>query len=697
MISPLRSRIGQFNAGRLLSASAIFALVLMSAWVIYDQGGFDLRSTIEINGQWVQLPNTLATVDHPFHATRADTLLKSLQEWQPLRWVPHHQGGYPVEFYPLGFAWLDVGLWVALAGQFPIIAVHKLSVMLLFVLPGLGFWILSRGDKLSPFVPVLALAIHISVPGDWMHGGRMELLYWGLATNVGGATLAFIMMAALSRYVMEGSRWYCLLAVLAASAAIYTNPRSAIAIAAATIAVFLASVFAGSTRSRANVAVAVSRIGLVGVLGTLLTAPLLIPLVRYEHLYYFVNFEAYSSIRDYLTASSMSITPIVCAIALAGVAIATAVKSMCHTRSAAFALVLFVAITVAFSTLDRLGDVIQQLEAPRLMPFQRFLAIYVAAAAAGWAIERLASVAKVRGTSLLSASVLGLAAFSTILTFGEAFGELDVKYQQPVLWTTGIPEYGLYTSAIDRAAEFAPEGTAIYVVGDQQSWWHEQLWGPTRTGAPFFYDDFMWYWHEDHEGPYDNQIGHAYHDPEETFNPEWLQAHGVSVLVVTNMPVPVGATDPKDAARTNPNFTYQASSGLWDVYLVNDPVPIVTNGETEPRSLVIENERITATFDSASGEILIRRNWFPRWQGFADGQPVNIQRAENGYMQLDVPEGTHEIELVYAVTGPDWLGRIAAICGVALTGAVAFGAGTKRFAWIDERTRVVPHEARQDP
>ncbi|MDQ3657691.1 MAG: hypothetical protein M3457_21780 [Chloroflexota bacterium] len=669
----------------------------MSAWVIYDQGGFDLRSTIEVNGQLTQLPNTLATVDHPFHATRADTLLKSLREWQPLRWVAHHQGGYPVEFYPLGFAWLDVGLWAALAGQFPVIAVHKLSVMLLFVLPGVGFWILSRGDKLNPFVPVLALAIHISVPGDWMHGGRMELLYWGLATNVGGATLAFIMMAALSRYVMEGSRWYCLLAVLAASAAIYTNPRSAIAIAVAATAVLLSSVFSGTTSRRANLGTALSRIGLVGVLGMLLTAPLLLPLVRYERLYYFVNFEAYSSLRDYLTDSSTAITPIVCVIALAGVLIAIAVKSMRHTRSAAFGLALFVAATVAFATFDRLGDLIQQLEAPRLMPFQRFLAIYVAAAAVAWVIERLVSMAKVRGKSVLSGGVLGLAAFFTILTFGGAFGELDVKYQQPVLWTTGIPEFAHYTSAIDEAAELAPEGTAIYVVGDQQSWWHEHLWGPTRTDAPFFYEDFMWYWHEDHEGPYDNQIGHAYHDPEETFNPEWLHAHGVSVLVVTNMPVPVGATDPKVAARTNPNFTYQGSSGLWDIYSVNDPVPIVTNGETEPQSLAIENERIIATFDSASGEVLIRRNWFPRWEAFADGQRVDIQRTDNGYMRLDVPEGTREIELVYAVTGLDWLGRLAAIGGLVLTGAVAFGAGTKRYAWIDERTRITSHEARQDP
>jgi uncharacterized membrane protein YfhO len=102
-----------------------------------------------------------------------------------------------------------------------------------------------------------------------------------------------------------------------------------------------------------------------------------------------------------------------------------------------------------------------------------------------------------------------------------------------------------------------------------------------------------------------------------------------------------------------------------------------------PTSLSVEDGRITATFDTANGDIQVRRNWFPRWQAWADGEQIDIERTENGYMHLNVPEGTQEVELIYVVTWLDWLGRAAAITGA--VAVVAIGTGRWRFKSAENR------------
>jgi hypothetical protein len=151
------------------------------------------------------------------------------------------------------------------------------------------------------------------------------------------------------------------------------------------------------------------------------------------------------------------------------------------------------------------------------------------------------------------------------------------------------------------------------------------------------------------------------------------------VVVVTNMPVPLGAQDPRLNAETNPALEYRLSIGEWDLYSVVDARPLVTNGDTNPSSLTVENETIVATFDSAFGQVEVRRNWFPRWEASADGANIEIERTSNGYMQLNVPDGSQTIELRYSVTPVDWLGRALALAGVMLT--IAIGLGLSRTFW----------------
>ena len=51
-------------------------------------------------GGTTHLPNTFASVDHPFHVARAEVLWRELASGNLLRWIAQHQGGYPVEILP---------------------------------------------------------------------------------------------------------------------------------------------------------------------------------------------------------------------------------------------------------------------------------------------------------------------------------------------------------------------------------------------------------------------------------------------------------------------------------------------------------------------------------------------------------------------------------------------------------------------
>jgi hypothetical protein len=665
-----------------LTVSALIAIGVLIGWAFNDLGVFHLWATVSTAAGPVGVIDTFASVDHPFHATRAQLLLDSLQAGEFLRWIPSHEGGYPIEFYPLGAAWLEVTLWAALLGQVPIIAIHKIAVAVVFVLPVLGFWILARGDKLNPFVPVLALAIHIAVPGEWTNGGRTELVYWGLISNVGGAALAFVMMAALSRWVREGHRGFAILATLAATASMYTNTRSAIAIGIATLAVaVIALADFRASGPRAALRLVLGRIGVVGALALLLTAPLLLSMARFTDLYYFVNFMYYDTFEEIRLAATYAVSPLVGLATIGGVAAVILYCRLSYGAIVTITLVLYATFTIAFSLQAPFKDLIQQLETPRLMPFQRLLMIFLAAWFAGWVLDQVMTLVRARWCGWLEATMLAILAVAVMLGFyNQQFNDLSAPFQQPPQMTTGVTEYATYRAAIDEISALAPAGSAIMVVGDQESWWHEQLWAPAWSDRMFLYDDWMWFWHQDHQGPYDPSQGHAYLDPALAFTREWFDAHGVGALLVTNMPVPAGAQDPRHAAASNPLLEFQQSFGYWDLYLVTDPVTMVTNGDTNAASVTADGGLIEATFDGgAVGEIEIRRNWFPRWKAWADGAPVAIERTANGYMRVTVPAGTTNVELRYGVTPVDWLGRVLAIAGAA--GLVAFAVRRPALVW----------------
>ncbi|MBA2247519.1 MAG: hypothetical protein H0W23_05275, partial [Chloroflexia bacterium] len=617
---------------------------------------------------------------------------ESLRDGEPLRWVANHQGGYPAEFYPVGIAWLDVGLWALLLGSLPIIAVHKLTVILIFVLPALAYWIMARGDHLTLWIAFLATTIHIAIPGDWTNGGYRELVDWGLVTNVGGATLALIASAALAR-VFHNHDWSLAApAALAIAAAAYTNPRSLLAIVVATLALLLTAWVFPIARSGAVRRTSLIAVAAIAGASVLLAGPLLIPLVRYRNLYSFVHYEGYATPRAYWESTVTAVSLPVVFLSVAGLILTFTVQRHAIARSIGIALVGYLSLTGGLSDWAATGGLIEQLETPRLMPFQRLMMIYLAAYAIVWFIESVVRMTRAAHARAVTSGAIGVAGIAVVAgMFGSVWSVPEVFVTPPVE-STARPEFAEYRTAIQAANQILPPGTAILVLGnrlDSERWWHEQLWAPLESDAPFFYDDWLWYWHLDHAGPYNAASGHAYPDPARALASPYLEAHGIGSVVVTNMNVRSGG-DPREAAASDPSLILERTVGAWDVFRVGAPTPIVTNGMTEPSTLTVKNHSIEVGFTDASGTVTVRRNWFPRWRATADGNDVAVTRTSDGYMEVTVPPGTRSLKFEYEVTGADWAARIGAGAGLlAVVGMAISSAGIWR--WQGPRRRRQPH------
>jgi len=655
-------------------------MVTVAVFTAVRLGAFDLFSSVRnADGSIVRIPNTFASVDHPFHAARAFTLLQSIQEGEILRWIGNHQGGYPVEFYPLGAAWIDVGVWALLLGSLPILAVHKLVVILIFLLPGLAFWLLARHDRVSYAVPVAAFLVHVAVPGGWVHGGWKELVVWGLVTNVAAAVSLLFVLWALSTFLHDGVWPIGAAAAAGAAFALGTNPRSAIGLGIVGIGCWIAAVEVKSAGWRQITA----RLLIVAGVAGALAAPILIPLLRFSDLYYFVRYSRYESVTFYVDKILTSVSPGVAVLAVIGVGMGLFVADRPVTRAAAVSLSLYVVVTAILATDARDSGVLEQLEATRLMPFQRLVTIYLGAVATEallrWALPRRADIRD--GLLATGAVVLFVVYVRPISPVPrDDHGLMDVgeaaQVGSPTLLTTGNTVQAEFLAAVREADMAVPGDAAMLILGTALGW-HQQLWAPTETNRPLFFNDFLWYWHTLHAGPYNYLQGNAYPPGNvgRTLDAPYLAAHGIAVVVVTDAF--------KDEAAVAPTLEL-VTPGLYDVYRVRDVVPIVSFPGGETAEFSITNQKITAFGTSTGGNARIARNWHPRWEAEVNGERVTVTRTVDGYMSAPVPSGTVELALVYGVDGWDSIGRgLALVGGFGAVGMIGYGGvGRRRRNWV---------------
>lgn len=637
---------------------------LLTGWVAARLGAFDLWTTVQMpDGTTLRFPNVFATVDHPFHATRGELVLRSLREGEAPRWIESHQGGYPAEFYPLGVAWLNVAIWTVSLGSLTMMAAHKIAVILIFLLPGLAFLIAARRDALTPGVALVALASHIAVRGWWWSGGSFELIEWGLVTNVAAAVAALLalifMTSALARPTAADRD--LALASLAGASCLYTNPRSGIALAVAGIGATIA-VLSVAGVNRRTVARVASRLAAIAGLVALIAAPGWTALIRFRDLYYFVHYERYDDLGDYLDSSIQAVSGPLFFLGIAGLLVAFLVPQRTVTRAIAATLVLYV-LTTAFLSQEVAGEaIVAQLETTRLMPFQRLLMLYLAAIAVHdiarfvWSAVPRFSAILTDATLIVTTGVLVLIyviAPPSWIPLGDR-GLVDVP-------STATPSVADLRAAVQFADAEAPSGTAILVLGSPVSW-HTNLWAPIWSDRPLFYDDWLWDWHTRHIGPFDPLTEHAYRPAEmaEVLTPDYLQRHGIGAVVIAETARTETAVR---AVGTTPTLEL-ARSGIYSVHLVRDATPLVTVDGVNASSIDLDLHRLSATIESPGGEATIRQNWFPRWQATVNGESVPITRRDDGYMSVAVPSGTATVTLNYVIDGWDWFAQTMAALGL---------------------------------
>jgi hypothetical protein len=619
------------------------------------------------DGREVRLPAVYATVDHPFHAARAEVLRRALGDGHLLRWIGSHQGGYPVELYPLGVAGLEVVLWGVLFGSLPMGLVHKLTVVLIFLAPGLAYALAARRDRMSLGVGLVALAAHVVVRGWWWSGGYQELVEWGLVTNVAAAVSALFVLVFLTSYLHRGRGLDGALAALCGGFCLYSNPRSGIALAIVGVGTALA-VGVGDRAEPGLARRILGRLAVVGGAVALIAAPQIVSLVRFEDLYYFVQYERYADLAAYWDSSIQAVSGPVFVMTIVGLATALALPGRPIARAAAVTLTLYCLVTGYVGVGSGSGSLVEQLEATRLMPFQRMLMIFLAAVAvhdlAMWVFGQLS---KAPGLTT-DVALIALAAVLPWIYVISPPGWIPVGDRGLVeVPTAADPSIADLEEAVRAADTRAAPGTALLVLGSTVSW-HGNMWAPLWSERPFFYDDWLWYWQTRHVGPYDPRTEHAYRPSEmaDVLSPEFLSEHGIGAVIVTR----TARTELAAQAATLASNLEQIRSGVYDAYLVRSPTTIVTFDGANAESLSVSDQEIEAAGTGTGGTAEIRRNWFPRWRAWVNGERVAITETEDGYMSVPVPSGPVEIELKYVVDRWDWLARVLCLAGLLIAGAL---------------------------
>ena len=564
--------------------------------------GFSLWKQVESAQGLLSLPNTYASVDHPFHVARADTLWRELASGHVLRWIGQHQGGYPVEFYPLGEAWFEVAIRALSLNSLSPEGAHTLGVIALFLLPGAAYFALARQDKSSPSVAFLAISLQIALPGGWYGGGYTELVQWGLVTNVAGATASILALPALITAITRNSPCAMALAAGLSAIALYCNPRSAIGLVAIGIGVLVASLL---ERGPLQPRIAVLRLLKIAGISGLLAAPLLMSLARFGGLYSFVHYSDYASFSDFLNASRDSVSSAVLVLGLAGLAVGLW-RGRRGTRATALSAGTFILATTAVAFIPLVDAIIPQLEPTRLMPLQRYLLIYLAAGliytiVTGISSRRLGAGASASAIVLVTASIL-IVAFQTRPILEVILDPASSEVPPVSLYAVAMsaqPQQASLESAVRAADRNAAGGTAILVLGSVLSW-HQQLWAPLWTERLLFYDNWLWYWHLKHAGTpgYRPHVGHHYPDPEATLTREYLDRHGIGAVVTSSAL--------RDKASES-SFLSLVADGTYLTYVVENSNSIVTfdNGNTTFASADNSGVEAHATLKSTQAAVRV--------------------------------------------------------------------------------------------
>ena len=277
------------------------------------------------------LPNTFASVDHPFHVARAEILWRELASGNLLRWIGQHQGGYPVEFYPLARpgsrSWSGPCLWERCLPRAP--TPSRSSRCSSHRVRRLPPWPRRTAGPQRLLSPPSCCISHSPVAGTTADTPSSCSGAWSPMSPAQCRTLH----AARDRQVSPHRRgWAGAAAAVLGALAIYCNPRSLLALVALGLGAWLAGILRAMTESRylaaaeggdpsgrdacagdvvaptaahhrwsrgpsgSAIGVISIRLALVAALTGLLAAPELMALARFGDLYTFVQYSGYTEL-----------------------------------------------------------------------------------------------------------------------------------------------------------------------------------------------------------------------------------------------------------------------------------------------------------------------------------------------------------------------------------------------------------------
>ncbi|HEX5166514.1 MAG TPA: hypothetical protein VFV93_14015 [Thermomicrobiales bacterium] len=677
-----RPRTDQSNpAGRLrgmlISRRWEIALLALIAVVAIQVGALDWYTSYPaFDGSGDKLPNTFASIDHPFHINKEQAVLNALRDGQFPGWISNHQGGYPTEFYPLGADLVVATGWAFSLGQLPLEIVHKLVVIAVLFIPVLAYWAIARRDRLPLGIAVTAGLLHVFLPGNWLGGGPDELLRMGMWPNVFATYLTLPLILWAAGYLRHGSRRSFVLAAVVASLAIYSNPRSTIAVATALLAVGIVALLErrescprqSRTRQKwrtdiASIRPLVRRSVLLALTIGLLCSALLVPLRAHQHLYEFSHFVEFDHPGQIWSYYRQAVPTEIIVLALLGMVIGLARRDF-YTRVLAVWLPLSYTVILIAGWLLRDLSIFAQLEGPRLIPLLRLPSVFLAAVAlrevVRFVIRLLRADRLLPATNIAAVTIVALAVLTPVSMLE------DDQRGLPDLETTDQPDF----AAIARSARIYQQATTPddrpFVIGSTISE-HAAFWIPVLTGDDAFLSNWVWNWRIP---DYANRTQIA--DVASALRLDFLRRHALTMVLIST-----DSDATLNVARASPYLDEldPGTAGGYAIFRVDDPGPKtrgpVTAGAGTVTALDQSREHLRATIETTQPtEVTIAINAFPAWHATVNGQATRLNRTADGSMHLTVPAGTSALELRYTTEPAVWAGRILVTLGILLMIAV---------------------------
>lgn len=657
---------------------------------------------VQPDGSVVRLPDTFASIDHPFHIAKERATIEALERgWLP-RWFASPQGGFPAEFYPTGADVLVAVVYFLGLGFVPVAIAHKLVIIGVFLLPAIAYWALGRRDRLPGAVVFIAALFHLLLRGGWPVGGSRGLIDVGLWPDVFASYLPLFVLLWGASWLRNGSRRGLLLAAGTAALALYCNPRSSIGIALVLAALALSSAWEAirasappgspgqdgasaaphlwsGSHSGGRFARVAARLALLAAAIGLLAAGILVPLRAHQPLYHFTHYVDFTSAgdvwREYTAGMQLWV------VVFAGAGLLFAWRRGFYTRTLAILLPLSYALILLVGWRFQTLPLFAQLEGPRLLTLLRPATLFLAALGvyelcrlptvlmrrrwaepvAGIAAAVLASALVLSPESPLQARDRGLPRLRPVSSPAyTAEPRMPATFRSE---TTNQPAFTAIARSAAALRQAALPGDKPLIIGNPLSW-HASYWIPALTGIDAYHSDWLWFWRQVDYG--DEELLRS--EPDALDLP-FLRRNGLTLVMID-----AARSDLLALAGGKPYLRLldRGTAGGYTLYRV-EPSAVgeppfngwVTFRGGTVTSLVRQPERIEASgVMTEPGEARFLVNAFPNWRVSVNGKPVQPRVTRDGYIAAPVPAGVATVTLAYGLDAAGWLARALVVLGL---------------------------------